>query len=164
MAKTTTLVPVSKDVSSAIKAGRHPLTDDWNSPGYLNRDEWDRMGSELERVVEARAEVRVGELRVALNTELEKATSMQEEAKRAVAAKEEEMSNTVALLKGEQARVEQLTQDLSKERIIANELRALENETSEKLGAAYHEIEELKSTLANVRAGLKEIEAGPTGA
>lgn len=123
MAKTAELLKVSDEISNAIKAGRHPLTDDWNSPGYLNREEWDRMGSELERVVKTRVSGMLIEEAKRLEDEMAKTLAEQNVAKLTIEANQKEMDDMKALLDGEQAKVAKLTEDLAAERTALQTVR-----------------------------------------
>lgn len=135
MAKVMILEEVSKEIAEAIKAGRHPLTEDWNQPGYLARDEWDRMGSELEKVVEARALRRAGDLKVQLANEIETAKSLQDQAAVAILANAKELADTKSLLAGEQAKVTKLTEDLAVERTTLQQVRGELVDIANKPGA-----------------------------
>jgi len=137
MAKTMTLLPVSKEVSDAILAGRHPLTEDWNQPGYLARDEWDRLGSNLEGVVTERAKVEVEVAQSARNAAL----GQIEDAQNALKDLQAKHDSVLAGIE----RIQKEQYDVSVER---NEAQA--------------KVIELETLLRGVRQELENIKAGPS--
>lgn len=108
MAKKAAVIETDKDVQAVILAGRHPHTEAWNQPGYLNEDEWSLLGSGLTSLVKTLAQAATEDERAKIIEDVAKAGRAVAEAQQQITDMAQTLANTKALLKGEQQKTETL--------------------------------------------------------